>query len=209
MYSVQSLMSVKERGLKLSSVQYIHMSSLTLDLLTSKSIMVIYFSWWLVYKVWSVSSKGFSRYWVVSILICPVWPLDLWTSKSIGVIYYSWCTSVLNLKSVKQRYWEDKIFVFPVLNNLDLWSIDLKIDRGLPLLITNPHMKYHNNLMKGSQDTEWTSSGLLTDRHTDRPINRCKAICPSSSKGGHNDKRYEKNHSTYGPVKIYYRKQGY
>jgi hypothetical protein len=35
----------------------------------------------LVYKVWSLSSKGFSRYWVVSILICPVWPLDLWTSK--------------------------------------------------------------------------------------------------------------------------------
>jgi hypothetical protein len=39
--------------------------------------------------------------------------------------------------------------------------------------------------MKGSQDIERTSSGLQT--YTDRPTDRCKAICPSyidSSKGG-------------------------
>jgi hypothetical protein len=29
-------------------------------------------------------------------------------------------------------------------------------------------MKYHNNLTKGSQDIEWTSSGLPTDIPTDR-----------------------------------------
>ena len=49
-------------------------------------------------------------------------------------------------------------------------------------------MKYHNNLTKGSQDIERTSSGLPTDIPTDiptdRPTDRCKAICPSSSKGG-------------------------
>jgi hypothetical protein len=44
--------------------------------------------------------------------------------------------------------------------------IDLKIKRGHPLLITIPNMKYHNNLMKGSQDIERTSSGLLTHRPT-------------------------------------------
>jgi hypothetical protein len=45
-----------------------------------------------------------------------------------------------------------------------------QINRGLPLLITNPHMKYHNNLKKSSQDIERTSSGLPTDRHTNRQV---------------------------------------
>jgi hypothetical protein len=30
-----------------------------------------------VYKQWSLSSKGFLRYWDVSIFICPVWPLTI------------------------------------------------------------------------------------------------------------------------------------
>jgi hypothetical protein len=51
-------------------------------------------------KVWSLSIKGFSRYWVVSLFICPVWSL---TSKCMGLIYYLGCTSVLSLKSVRQR----------------------------------------------------------------------------------------------------------
>jgi hypothetical protein len=33
--------------------------------------------------------------------------LDLWTSKSIVVIYSLGCTSVLSLKSVKQRCFQD------------------------------------------------------------------------------------------------------
>jgi hypothetical protein len=45
-----------------------------------------------------------------------------------------------------------------------LTDLDLKINKGLPLLITSPHMKYRNNQMKGSQDIERTSSGLLTDQ---------------------------------------------
>jgi hypothetical protein len=45
------------------------------------------------------------------------------------------------------RYWGDKIFLFPVLNDIDLWPIDLKI-------------------IKSSQDIERTSSGLATDKPT-------------------------------------------
>jgi hypothetical protein len=31
-----------------------------------------------VYEVWNLSSKRLSRYWVVGIFLCPVWPLTLW-----------------------------------------------------------------------------------------------------------------------------------
>jgi hypothetical protein len=69
MYSVQSLMSVKERTLRILSGQCIHMSSLT-----SKSIKVIYFSRDTSLQSLKPVKKRFSRYW----FICPVWPLDLW-----------------------------------------------------------------------------------------------------------------------------------
>jgi hypothetical protein len=78
MYCVQSLMSVKERVFKILSGQYIHMPSLIPWPLSSESKVVIYFHDVLVYKVWCLSSKGFSRYWVISIFKCPVWPLHLW-----------------------------------------------------------------------------------------------------------------------------------
>jgi hypothetical protein len=67
-----------------------------------------------------------------------------------------------------------------ILNDLNLLPIDLKINRGLPLLITNPHMKYHNNLMKGSQDIEWTSSALPTDRQV-------QSNMPLFFEGGHDN----------------------
>jgi hypothetical protein len=62
--------------------------------------------------------------------------------------------------------------------DLECWLTDLKINRDRSLLITNLHMKYHYNLMKGSHDTEQISCGLPTDIPTDRG----KAVRPSSSK---------------------------
>ena len=58
---------------------------------------------------------------------------------------------------------------FPIssLNDLNLWPIDLKINRDLPLLITNPHMKYHNNLTKGSQDIERTNIPISSSNDLD------------------------------------------
>ena len=44
-------------------------------------------------------------------------------------------------------------------------------------------MKYHNNLTKGSQDIERTSSGLPTDRHTDRQV---QSNMPLFFEGVHN-----------------------
>jgi hypothetical protein len=49
-------------------------------------------------------------------------------------------------------------------------------------LTTNPHMKYHNNLMKDSQDIEQTSSGLPTDIPTDRQV---QSNMPLFFEGGH------------------------
>jgi hypothetical protein len=48
-------------------------------------------------------------------------------------------------------------------------------------------MKYHNNLMKGSQDIEQTSSGLTTDRYTDKHIDQpVQSNMPLFFEGGHN-----------------------
>jgi hypothetical protein len=165
--SVLRLKSVNQRILKILNGQYISISSLTLDLLTSKSIGVIgSLGCTNVYQVWYPSSKRFSRYWVDQ------WSLTL---KSTGFIYSLGHTSVLSLKSVKER--DLKILSrqynpIPVLIDLDLWSIDLKINMGLSLLINNLHMKYHNN----SHDIGRTPCGLPTDR--------CKTTCSSLSKGG-------------------------
>ena len=148
------------------------MSKLTSDLWMSKDV--------LVFKVWSLSSKGFSRYWVVNIFICQIWPLDLLTLKYVTVVYFPWYTCLQSLKSVKQtvlkilsgqyipmssltpwpltswpknqswsstfhdvlvykvwslsskgfsRYGVVSIFLCPIWP-LDLWPIDLKINRG-------------------------------------------------------------------------------
>jgi hypothetical protein len=122
MYSVQSLMSVKERFLEVLSCQYIHISSLTPWPLNLKIWSGQYtFHDVQVYKVWSLSNRG-SRYWVVSIFLCLVWPFDLLTSKSIMVIYFSWCTSLQSLKSVKQRVLNMLSSPYTQMSSLTLWT---------------------------------------------------------------------------------------
>ena len=132
--SVQNLMSNKQRINKILSGQYFPMSSLTLELyaLTSKPIRVINSLRCTVYKVWCLSRKGLSRYWLVSIFICPFWPLDLWpqnqywSSTSHDVLVYKvWSLS----RKRFSRYWVVRIFICPV-RPLDFWTFDLKINDG-------------------------------------------------------------------------------
>jgi hypothetical protein len=109
----------------------------------------------LVYKVWSLSSKGFSRYWIVSIFICPVWLLDLWTSKSIVVIYFSWCTSLQNfLKSVKLRVLKILSCHDTHMSILTPWTLNLKINRGHLLFRMYQCILFEVCLTWGSQDIE-------------------------------------------------------
>jgi hypothetical protein len=112
--TVPSLMSVKQRVLKIFGGQYLNIiidrSHLFLKMYQCDKFEVhhakcsqniewsvysyvrfnpwlldlkINYSGYLLFRtyVWSLSSKGFSRYWVVSIILCPVWPLiyDLMT----------------------------------------------------------------------------------------------------------------------------------
>jgi hypothetical protein len=154
--SLQCLKSVKQKVLKILSSQYTctHMSSLTpwpQNQLWSSTFHDV-----LVYKVWSLSGKGFSRYWVVSIFLCPTWPLDLWTSKSIMVIYFSWCTSLHSLKSVKQRVLKimNSQYIICPIWHLDLWPFNLKINRGHLLFRNYQCVKFEVRQAKGSQDNE-------------------------------------------------------
>jgi hypothetical protein len=70
--SVYNLKSVKQRVLKILSGQYIHMSSLTFPQNRKGSSTIKDAS---EYEVWNLSSKGFSRYWVVNIFLCSIRPL--------------------------------------------------------------------------------------------------------------------------------------
>jgi hypothetical protein len=87
--------------------------------LTSKWIRVI--DTFKSYQVWCLSSIDFSRYWVDSIFLYPIWS---WTSKSVGVICFKGCTSVPWLvrcqlvrclsKKGFSKHLEDSIFLCPV-----------------------------------------------------------------------------------------------
>jgi hypothetical protein len=70
--SAPSLIFIQQRSLKILSDQYIPISRLTLDLLTLKWIWAIG-----SLECFTVPSliSVYSKYWVVSIFICPDWPL--------------------------------------------------------------------------------------------------------------------------------------
>jgi hypothetical protein len=152
-------MSIQQRILKILSGHYIHMSRVTLEfwLIDLKSST---FHDVPLYKVWSLSCKWFSRYWVVSTFIYPVCPLtfDILTSKSIVVIYFSWCTIVQCLKSVNQRVLKILSGQYIHISNmtLDLWSFDLKINRVHLLLRMYQCIMFEVCEAKGSQDIERT-----------------------------------------------------
>jgi hypothetical protein len=162
--SVLSLMSVKQKVLQdiewsvFSYVQFYSQPS-TFDLKINTGYLITLHGV-PVYKVWSLSSKGFSRYWVVSIFICPVWPLtfDPLTSKSIGFIYYLGCISAWSLKSVKQRVLKILSGQYIPMSSLtlDLWPFDLKINRVHLLFRMYQCMKFEVCQTKGSQDIEWS-----------------------------------------------------
>jgi hypothetical protein len=77
--SVSSLMSLQHRSLKILSGQYIYMSRFTL--LTLKLIVVINSLGCSVYKVWCLSSKGFSRYLSGQYIPMSSLTLDIWLKK--------------------------------------------------------------------------------------------------------------------------------
>jgi hypothetical protein len=99
--SVLSLKSVKQRDLKILSGQYITMSSLTFDLLTSKSVGFMCYLGQI--KKCCVSANvvkkknrvGRSKIIFLKILF-PIQNL-------FGFIYYLGCTNVLSFMSIKQR----------------------------------------------------------------------------------------------------------
>jgi hypothetical protein len=125
--SLHSLKSVKQTVLKILSGQYIPMSSLTSWPVTSKSIVVIYFSW-----CNSLQSLKSVKQRVFKILSGPYISMSNLTP---------WCFNLkINRGHLLFRMKTDKIFLFPIINDLDLWPTDLKINRGLPLLTTNPHI---------------------------------------------------------------------
>jgi hypothetical protein len=102
-----------------SVYSYVQFDFLTCDLLTSKSIVVIYFSW-----CNSLQSLKFVKLRVLKILSDQhtYWPLDLWTSKSIVAIYFSWCTSLQSLKSVNQGVLKILSGQYTHKSSLTLWT---------------------------------------------------------------------------------------
>jgi hypothetical protein len=119
--------------------------------------VVIYFSWCTILQnLRSVKQRVLkilsSQYIHMSNLT--LWPFNLKINRGHLLFrMYQYIKFEVCQAKGSQNIERKKIFLFPVWNDLDL-----KINRSLPLLITNPHMKYHN----GSQDTERTSSGLPT-----------------------------------------------
>jgi hypothetical protein len=121
--SVSSLMSIKQRVLKILSSQYIPMSSLTTDLLTLKSKGVIYSLDVLDYQVRCLRSNGSSKYWVVSVFLLPVWPLTFRPQNQQGsfTLYAVPVFKVWSLSSKRLlRYWVVRIFKCPVWH-LNFW----------------------------------------------------------------------------------------
>jgi hypothetical protein len=117
-YSVQNLISVNERALKILSDQYIQCLVRTLELWPQNQKWSSTFHTLLVYKVWSLSSRGFSRYWVVSIFICLVWTLELrpfnlkiCSSHLLSMIYKSTKFEVYQAKGSQYIEWSIYSFV--------------------------------------------------------------------------------------------------
>jgi hypothetical protein len=110
------------------------MSSLTLDLLTSKAKVVIYFSWCtslqslksVKQRVLKILSSHLSVYSYVQ--FDPL-NFDFLTSKSIVVIYFS-CASLQSLKCVKQRALKILSGQYIPMSSLtlDFWIFYLKIN---------------------------------------------------------------------------------
>jgi hypothetical protein len=136
----------------------------------------MYFPWCTsLQNLKSIKQRVLKKYWLVSIFLCPIWPLDLWSFnfKFIVVIYFSWCTSLQSLKSVKQS-------LLKILNGQNIpifslkwpWTLTYWPQNQFSLLITHPHMKYFNNLVKSSQDIERKSSGLQTGAKKYAPLLR-------------------------------------
>ena len=76
--------------------------------------------------------KGFSGYWVVTIIICPVWPLDLWPFNlkicrgHLLFMMYKYTNFVDCQAKGSQMVSIFMCLVWP----LDLWSFELKINHG-------------------------------------------------------------------------------
>ena len=152
MYSIQSLISVKERVPKILTGQYIHTSSLTLNLKINSGHLLYNV---LVYKVWSLSSKGFWWYRVVNIFVCPVWPLDLLTLRYVAVVYFPWCTSLQSLKSVMRRVL--KILSGQYIPLCLVWPLDLLTSKSIMVI----YFLWCTSLQSlkpanGSQDIEYS-----------------------------------------------------
>ena len=157
--------------------------TLTFDLLTWISIGIIYSP----RTIYLISCTRWSKL---------AWPLtltfDLLTWKSIGIIYSQRTIYLPSLKLVGQSVLELSVAQGEV-NWHDLWP--------WPLTYW-PENQLGTSTYQGLSTYQvWSFSGkgflsyqLHKDkgyRHTDRPTDRCKAICPPFSKGGGGGHKYD------------------
>ena len=157
--------------------------TLTFDLLTPKSIGVFYSI--RATTLWSLKAlvfKGYSCYWaetVFTLQVTVTLTFDLLTPKSIGVFYSIRAITLWSLKALGQRVLEwlsGNRFHSLGHCDLDLWSTDLKINRGLLLNEGYHPMKFEGSGSKGTRVIERKRS--VTDGQTARRTRQKQYVSP-------------------------------
>ena len=117
-----------------------------------------------------------------------VWPwlLNMWPENQWGSSTYTAtpAPSLLLIKWSAKRYWADNTVGWEEWFDLDLWTCDLKINGDHLLIEGNPCTKFGIDQILGQQ------TDIPTDRHTDRPTDSCKTICPLFQ-GGHKNSHFQ------------------
>jgi hypothetical protein len=132
--------------------------SLTLDF-----YLIMYRGSWLYrtyqlgYQIWCLSSKEFVRYWAVSNFLYSVWPLTFHLKIKSCHLLIGY-TSSSSLMSIQQRSLKilSGQYIHMTRFTLDLWLIDLKINRGHWFIRMYQCMKFKDCQAKSSQDIEWS-----------------------------------------------------
>jgi hypothetical protein len=141
-------MSIKQRVLKVLGGQYILLSNLTFDLLTSKSIWVINsLGCTRVLSLKSVKQRVLNI-WAVGIFLCEVWPIDL----NINRIHWFFQFSKFDVPQAKGSWVIEQSGYSYVQFDLDLWLFDLKVNRGHWFLRIYQCTKYYVLPPKDSED---------------------------------------------------------
>jgi len=136
--------------------------TLTFDLLTLKSVGVIYWPCPIFLpRRMTVSHKLFKILsWHIFFLLNATVTLtfDLLISKIIGVIYWTWLIFLPSTMTVTQKLFKilsEHVFCIKCYCDLDLWHSDLKMYRGHLLRMADLPTKYHDCHSESFQDIEW------------------------------------------------------